>query len=175
MSRVRTKHDLFIKDWSVQGLLNVKHAIRTCLTKESEDARTAIDDKKYEVGELMADGLRTEVGGWDHHREIELVESWENIRNVRGRFDDRQDDSDDRMSNQYWNSDGDLFDANSVSASNLNSSYQSATGSTSRVPQECLKGVNQALLLSAMKMMSLTDYICCVCRGGEISRRTNCL
>ncbi|KAG0306562.1 hypothetical protein BGZ97_000700, partial [Linnemannia gamsii] len=60
LSRVRTKNDLFIKDWNLQGLLNVKHVIRTRLTKESEDARTAIDDKIDEMEERMADGSRTE-------------------------------------------------------------------------------------------------------------------
>ncbi|KAG0332287.1 hypothetical protein BG005_005526, partial [Podila minutissima] len=45
LSRVRTRDDLFIDGWKLRGLLNVKHAIRTRLTKESEDARTATDDK----------------------------------------------------------------------------------------------------------------------------------
>jgi hypothetical protein len=76
LSRVRTKNDLFIKDWNLQGLLNVKHVIRTRLTKESEDARTAIDDKIDEMEERMADGSRTEVGGWNHRRG-KHVESWE--------------------------------------------------------------------------------------------------
>lgn len=46
LSRVRARHELFIENFSVRGLINVKHAIRTRLTKELEDARTAEDDEK---------------------------------------------------------------------------------------------------------------------------------
>ncbi|KAF9083230.1 hypothetical protein BGX29_003321, partial [Mortierella sp. GBA35] len=136
MSRVRTRHDLFIEDWSPEGLLNVKHAIRTRLTKESEDDRTAIDDKIDELEERMADGSKTEVEDGDHRLEIEVVERWESIRNIRARLADRLYDSDDRASNRNWNSDGDLSDGSSMSVSNLSSSYESDVESVSRAAQE---------------------------------------
>ncbi|KAF9278943.1 hypothetical protein BGZ74_002961, partial [Mortierella antarctica] len=118
----------------LRGLLNVKKAIQTRLTKESEDARTAIDDKIDELEERIADGSRTEVEGLDDRREIGVVESWEDIRNVPGWLAGLLDESDDRASNQMWNSD--LSDVSSVSASDLSSAYESDMESVSRVPEK---------------------------------------
>lgn len=44
MSRVRTRHDLFINSWS-ESILSVKHAVKTRLTKDSEAARTEKDEE----------------------------------------------------------------------------------------------------------------------------------
>ncbi|KAG0076038.1 hypothetical protein BGZ92_002605, partial [Podila epicladia] len=51
LSRGRTRDDLFIDGWKRRNLLNMKHAFLTRLTKESEDARSAIDDKIDELEE----------------------------------------------------------------------------------------------------------------------------
>ncbi|KAI8598575.1 hypothetical protein EDD21DRAFT_325510, partial [Dissophora ornata] len=45
MSRVRTRNDLFINNWSARGLLSVKHAIKNRLTKMSEASRTPEDEE----------------------------------------------------------------------------------------------------------------------------------
>ncbi|KAG0062614.1 hypothetical protein BGZ92_006147, partial [Podila epicladia] len=134
LSRVRTRDDLFIQGWKLRGLLNVKKAIQTRLTKESEDARTAIDDKIDELEERIANGSGAEVEGLDDGREIRVVERWEDIRNVAEWITALMVESDDRASNQMWNSD--MSDATSVSASDLSSSYESDVESVSRVPQK---------------------------------------
>ncbi|KAG0195043.1 hypothetical protein BGX33_004419, partial [Mortierella sp. NVP41] len=134
LSRVRTRDDLFIQGWKLRGLLNVKKAIQTRLTKESEDARTAIDDEIDELEERIANGSGTEVEGLDDRREIGVVERWEDIRNVAEWLTALLVESDDRASNQMWNSD--MSNATSVSASDLSSSYESDVESVSRVPQK---------------------------------------
>lgn len=45
LSRVRTRYDLFIRNWSAKGLLSVKHAVVTRLTKDSEASRTEDDEE----------------------------------------------------------------------------------------------------------------------------------
>lgn len=60
LSRVRTRNDLFIKGCTIRGLLKVKHAVKTRLTKESEKARTAKDDEidKREEQDTAGQGTR---------------------------------------------------------------------------------------------------------------------
>ncbi|KAK3813836.1 MAG: hypothetical protein JOS17DRAFT_821216 [Linnemannia elongata] len=118
----------------LRGLLNVKHAIQTRLTKESEDAKTVIDDKIDELEERIADGSRTEVKGLDDRREIGVVERWEDIRIVPEWLTALLVQSDDKASNQMWKSD--TSNATSVSGSDLSSLYESDVESVSRVPQK---------------------------------------
>lgn len=131
MSRVRTRDDLFIQGWKLHGLLNVKKAIQTRLTKESEDARTANDDID-ELEDRIENGSGAEVEDLDEGREIRVVERWEDIRNVAESITGLMGESDDRASSQMWNSD--MSDATSVSASDLSSLYESDVESVSRVP-----------------------------------------
>jgi len=140
LSRVRTRDDLFINGWSLSGLLKVRHAVRTRLTKESEKARTAIDDKIDEMEEREADDSRIEVEGSNHGRETHIVERtsrWEDIRNIHDQFVDRQGHSDDDASNHGRNFESNIPNYCSASATDLSSSYESDMESGSRSPLEC--------------------------------------
>ncbi|KAG0344844.1 hypothetical protein BG005_001641, partial [Podila minutissima] len=123
----------------LRGLLNVKHAIQTRLTKESEDARTAIDDKIDEMEE-REDRSRTEVEESDHRHEVEpdetIIHSWEDIRKVHELFIDRQHHSDDEASKHNWGFESNPANARSASVTDWSSSYESDTESVSRSPQE---------------------------------------
>jgi len=75
MSRVRTRNDLFINNWSARGLLSVKHAVKTRLTKLSEASRTPEDEEtekleqcpesQEEIGVAEQRGLNEmQLQGW---------------------------------------------------------------------------------------------------------------
>lgn len=53
MSRVRSRHDLFIENWSARGLMSVKHAIKSRLTKVAEESRTEADEELENLEESL--------------------------------------------------------------------------------------------------------------------------
>jgi hypothetical protein len=79
LSRVRTSNDLFIKNWSAKGLLSVKHAVITRLTKDSEASRTKEDEEMDKQEELDSEAGGGEVSNMRQH-ELRL-QGWEDYTN----------------------------------------------------------------------------------------------
>ncbi|KAF9276044.1 hypothetical protein BGZ74_003770, partial [Mortierella antarctica] len=104
------------------------HAIRTRLTKESEEARTAIDDEKDEMEERKEGESRTQELGY--RREKELVET--EIQ----RWEDFRDSSDDGESTHDRSFDESRSHPSSPSVTYSSSSYNSDFEPGSRSPQE---------------------------------------
>ncbi|KAI8595887.1 hypothetical protein EDD21DRAFT_408784 [Dissophora ornata] len=75
LGKVRTRDEIFIKDWKFNGLLNVKHSIKNRLAKESEDARNTIHDQIDGLEEQKVDESQIVVDVLDQRGEIELIES----------------------------------------------------------------------------------------------------
>ncbi|KAF9081746.1 hypothetical protein BGX29_004311, partial [Mortierella sp. GBA35] len=124
-------------DWKLRGLRNVKRAIKTRLTKESEEARTAIDDRKDELEEREEGESRTGISGYHHGRELAetAILSWEEISSVFGQQGDRQDYSDDEGSIHDQRFEGSRPDSRSPSATDWSSPYESGMESGPRSPQ----------------------------------------
>ncbi|KAG0060268.1 hypothetical protein BGZ89_012411 [Linnemannia elongata] len=78
MSRVRTRKDLFINDWSARGLLSVKHAIKTRLTKLSEASRTSEDEEVEKLEQCPESQLEIGVAEQRVLNEMQL-QGWEDI------------------------------------------------------------------------------------------------
>jgi hypothetical protein len=134
LSRVRTRNDLFIKNWSLRGLLNVKHAIRTRLTKESEDARTMEDDEidKKQEGDgarPMVEFTQAESCHQDDTAETR-AQGWEDFRKSAAKYRANQQDQSD------WNSDDNHAPSSSSSSAGSSFSYTSVFESLSRIPGE---------------------------------------
>ncbi|KAI1287125.1 hypothetical protein EDD11_010550, partial [Mortierella claussenii] len=127
LSRVRSRNDIFIEDWSSRGLLNVRHAIRTRLTKESENARVELDDLIDKHEEQEEAGSRAEFEGLAYHRgNFDVlkdgpaggeVRGWEDIRNSVGDQAAQQEDSEVEVTDNEWDSDGRQSDLSSSSES----------------------------------------------------------
>lgn len=127
----------------LRGLLNVKLAMRTRLTKKSEKARTAIDDKKDEMEEKEADESRDEGSGYRFEKDLVEIsmQRWEEIRDNRVQLADRQHNE---ASMHDWILDSNPFNEGSALAADLSSSYDSEMESGSRSSQEPESGSSSA-------------------------------
>jgi energy-coupling factor transporter ATP-binding protein EcfA2 len=80
MSRVRTRNDLFIKNWSARGLLSVKHSTKSRLTKLSEASRTPEDEEIEKLEQYPESQSEIEVAENRGLNEMQL-QGWEGILN----------------------------------------------------------------------------------------------